>query len=116
MHRVLVVEDETLIRELAAEDFADAGFHVTTACSGEEALKIVQAGSDFDLLFTDIRMPGDIDGWELARRARQLLPALRVIYASGFDDTDNQLSDEGFIRKPYMFDEVTTMLERFGLA
>ena len=116
MHKVLVVEDETLIRELAAEDFADAGFQVTTACCGDEALAIIQAGSSFELLFTDIRMPGDLDGWELARQARRLLPELRVIYASGYDDTDNQLSDEGFIRKPYIFDEVTTLLERFGLA
>ena len=116
MHRVLVVEDETLIRELTAEDFADAGFQVTTACTGDEALAMVEAGSGFDLLFTDIRMPGEIDGWELARRARRLLPELRVIYASGFDDTDQQLPDEGFIAKPYMFDEVVRLLARLGLA
>ena len=70
MGRVLLVEDELLVREVAAEDLGEAGFDVTPASDGDEALAILREGTDFDLLFTDIRMPGATDGWDLAREAQ----------------------------------------------
>jgi CheY-like chemotaxis protein len=115
--RVLLVEDEMLIRELAAEDFTDAGFEVVAATSGDEALFLLEAGRDFDLLFTDIRMPGEVDGIDLARRARSLLPTLRVIYATGYDDKLRDLTpDERCIRKPYAFSEVLGLVASLGLT
>ena len=86
MSTVLLVEDELLVRELASEDLGDAGFEVTAASDGDEALGYLREGRRFDLLFTDIRMPGATDGWQLAREARQLLPDIRVIYATGLGD------------------------------
>ena len=81
---VLVVEDEWLIRGSLAEVLAQAGFRVFQAAQGEDALATMQEhGPAIDLLFTDIRTPGRLDGLELARRARALLPGLAILVASG---------------------------------
>ena len=101
MGRVLLVEDELLVREVAAEDLGEIGFDVTPASDGDEALEILRQGQGFDLLFTDIRMPGQLDGWDLAREARQLIPDLKVIYATGLGDAGDDLRDgECYVRKP----------------
>ncbi len=81
---VLVVEDEWLIRDTVVAVLAQAGFRVLEADQGETALATLQErGPAIDLLFTDIRMPGRLDGLELARRARALLPGLAILVASG---------------------------------
>lgn len=117
MSRILVVEDEVLIRELAVEQLSDAGHAVTAARNGEEALRLLQHEDAFDLLFTDIRMPGEIDGWELAREARRIHPGLSVIYASGFAGGDASIVDNArVIGKPYLFDEVRGALQDLGIA
>ncbi|MBO0749624.1 MAG: response regulator [Porphyrobacter sp.] len=102
MARILLVEDEMLVRELAYEDLTDAGHQVTAAGSGDEALAILREQPSFDVLFTDIRMPGSIDGWQLAAEARQLVPQLKVVYATGLnDDTGRMAPDERMLTKPY---------------
>ena len=70
MARILPVEDEMLVRELALEDLTDAGFEVVDASDADVALVILQKDRAFDLLFTDIRMPSEIDGWELAAESQ----------------------------------------------
>jgi CheY-like chemotaxis protein len=115
MNSVLLVEDELLVRELALEDLGDAGFEVTAAGSGDEALGYLREGRSFDLLFTDIRMPGETDGWQLAREARQLLPDIRVIYATGLGEAAHGLSDEErYVRKPYSLSELRAALAQLG--
>ena len=115
MGRVLLVEDELLVREVAAEDLGEAGFDVTPASDGDEALAILRDNAEFDLLFTDIRMPGSTDGWELARQARQMIPGLRVIYASGLGDAGDELLDgECFVRKPYNLKDLRKALSTLG--
>jgi CheY-like chemotaxis protein len=115
--RILLVEDEMLIRELAAEDLIDAGYDVVTASSGDEAFALFEAQPDFDLLFTDLRMPGAIDGVELARLARAMIPSLPVIYATGYDDPRITLStEERCIRKPYDAKLVLEHLASLGLG
>jgi CheY-like chemotaxis protein len=115
--RILLAEDEMLIRELAAEDLAEAGHDVVAVGSGDEALALLETDSAFDLLFTDIRMPGAVDGVELARRAKAISPDLPVIYATGYDDPQMELSPrERCIRKPYMFDDVSRLLAGLGFA
>ena len=117
MSRVLLVEDELLVRELASEDLAEAGFEVTAANDGDEALAILREGSRFELLFTDIRMPGATDGWELAREARTMIPNLRVIYATGLGEAGDQLSeDERYVRKPYNLKDLRKVLSELGFA
>ena len=102
MARILLVEDEMLVRELAFEDLSDAGHEVTTAGSGDEALGILRAGQRFDVLFTDIRMPGEIVGWQLAAEAKQLIPGLKVVYATGLNDDTGRMADgERMLTKPY---------------
>lgn len=113
--RVLLVEDEVLVREVASEDLADAGFEVTAASDGDEALAILREGAGFDLLFTDIRMPGSADGWELARQAKALIPGLRVIYATGLGEAGDGLGDdECYVRKPYNFKDLRQALSKLG--
>lgn len=113
--RVLLVEDELLVREVAAEDLAECGFEVTSASDGDEALAILQDSVDFDLLFTDIRMPGGTDGWELAREANQRIPSLRVIFATGLGEADDGLDErECVVRKPYNLKDLRHALGALG--
>ena len=101
MPTILIVEDEDLVREVAQAEFADAGYRVIEAATGEAA--IAHLGLDaVDVLFTDIRLPGAVDGWTVARRARELHPTVAVIYASGFPgDAIDIVPAARFVRKPY---------------
>lgn len=99
---VMIVEDEDLVREIAVAEFADAGFTVIEAADGAAAVAHLDAGTPIDVLFTDIRLPGDLSGWDVARRARAALPALPVIYATGFPGDDLAMVEGGhFVGKPY---------------
>ena len=102
MAKILLVEDEMLVRELALEDLTDAGHHVTAAGSGDEALTILNGDQSFEVLFTDVRMPGTVNGWELAMQAKKLIPGLRVVYATGLNDDTGQVgADDRMLTKPY---------------
>ena len=79
---VLIVEDETLIRMIAVETFQDDGFSVLEAHDAASALEICAAGAPFQLLFTDINMPGEMDGVDLAEHLRRSHPSLRIIITS----------------------------------
>jgi len=115
MNSALLVEDELLVRELASEDLGDSGFDVTAASDGDEALRYLREGRRFDLLFTDIRMPGATDGWQLAQEAKQLLPDIRVIYATGLGDAANGLTEgERYVRKPYTLSDLRQALDALG--
>src|SRR5580658_7225114 len=78
---VLLVEDEYLISEWVAQALSEQGFAVQTAANAADALGHL-ASDQVDVLFTDINLPGGMDGAALARRARELLPNLPVVYAS----------------------------------
>ena len=100
--KVLIVEDEAMILTVAHEEFADAGYDVIVADNGQSALDAIECDPDIDLLFTDIRMPGPLDGWALAQSARQIRPHLRVIYATGFSVEKPQLVEGALLfMKPY---------------
>lgn len=104
---VLIVEDEQLVLWLAREEFADAGYRVLEAPDGEAALNILENDPGVDLLFTDVRMPGSMDGWALARAARKLRPDLPVIYASGFSaDEPEFVEGARLFSKPYRLSAV----------
>jgi len=78
---VLFVEDEFLIAEWVAQSLSEQGFDVQTVSNAGDALEYL-ASDPVDVLFTDINLPGDMDGAALARRAREIFPQLPVIYAS----------------------------------
>lgn len=112
---VLLVEDNELVRNHGIRLLHSLGYRVIAARSGGEALALLQQGLECDLLFTDVVMPGGINGPELAEAARRLNPRLPVIYTSGF--TDNALVPENeapgeirLLRKPYRRESLAAML------
>jgi len=82
--RLLVVEDEPDLLQAMTELLQELNYEVLAATSGVEALKQVEHGLEFDLLLTDVVMPGGIGGFELARRVRALRPELPMVYMSGY--------------------------------
>ena len=111
MARILLVEDEPLVRELADEDLTLAGHAVVAARDGEEALAILQDDAGFEVLFTDINMPGSVDGWQLAEEAKRMIPPIKVVYASGLSDGGRQcLAHERRLQKPYRIEDLMEML------
>ncbi len=102
-HVVLVVDDEPLIRMNAVDMLFDAGFDVVEAADAAEALNAIADHPDVGLLFTDVNMPGQMDGLELAYRVHQLHPQIRLILTSGKVWLDpEELPDHGqFLGKPY---------------
>ena len=85
--RVLVVEDDPFVREMAVAGLEDAGYEVIEAGSGEDALRLLQAGIALDALLTDIRLPG-ANGWVVARAYRERFPDLPVLYVTGLCGAD----------------------------
>ena len=104
--RVLVVEDEFLIRMTLAEALADEGFDVVEAETGDDALSILHSDPAIKLLLTDIQLPGFLNGRALAREARERAPMLPIIFMTGQPDPGDRTSErEVFISKPYtLFD------------
>ncbi len=103
--RVLLVEDELLIRLLAAEVLHDEGFEVIEAADGTQAVRLIDGPDGFDLLLTDVQMPGPIDGIEVAIRARKRHPGIPVVVVSAQPINARRLDGLGprktFVSKPY---------------
>ena len=97
---ILVVEDEVLLRLDLAHQLRSAGFDVIEADSGDEALAILKVKSDVDLILTDIRMPGEIDGAELARSVRAQTQNVKIVILSAYADTQQQLPVDAAFTKP----------------
>lgn len=103
---ILLVEDDESVRRLTVRRLQHMGHTVLQACESDEALKLIQCGADFDILITDIVMPGDIDGLSLAKRIREDKPGIPIILSSGFSkkllDLDSEESEKYIIlHKPY---------------
>ena len=112
---VVVAEDEWIIRETAVEVLTQAGFTVVEAADGAGALAaIMQRPAEVRALFTDVRMPGSIDGLELARRARALVPDLAILVASGrmTPGADELPPGSLFLSKPYSAREIPRHIRR----
>jgi CheY-like chemotaxis protein len=103
---VLVVEDEELVRDYVVAQLKSFGYRTVAAANGPDALVLVNRGTDFDLLFTDIVMPGGMDGRELAEAVIRQRPGVPVLYMSGYPEAamlqDGRL-DPGItlLSKPY---------------
>src|SRR5436309_15349284 len=99
---VLVVEDELLLRMRAVDMVEDAGFTSVEAVDADEAVAILESRSDISLLFTDIQMPGSMDGLKLAHAVHRRWPSIKIILVSGqleLPDLDIPL-DSRFFGKP----------------
>jgi CheY-like chemotaxis protein len=100
---VLAVEDEPLILMLAIDMIRDAGFEPLRASNADEAISILENRDDIRIVFTDINMPGSMDGIKLTQAVRHRWPSVKVIVTSGVSGSELELLPEGsrFIRKPY---------------
>src|SRR3954447_15382592 len=104
---ILVVEDDRDVREVALAVLEGAGYRVLEAASGDDAYQLLLAHPDIqiDLLFTDVVMPGRLDGIDLANAACALRPQLHVLYATGFANLGRANRDADLqgrvLRKPY---------------
>jgi PAS domain S-box-containing protein len=100
---VLLVEDDADVAELALGLLEDAGYKVRTACNAHDALKVLRNGERIDLVFSDIMMPGGMNGAELARIVRGEFPAIFILLATGYAEAAANLTTQEFplIRKPY---------------
>jgi len=83
MPNVLVVEDEMILRMRAVDIVEDAGFNPVEAVNADQAISILESRSDISLLFTDIQMPGSIDGLKLAHAVHDRWPSIKIILVSG---------------------------------
>jgi CheY-like chemotaxis protein len=109
---VLIVEDEFLLRSHAVEMIAGAGFEVVEAANADEAIEILETRQDITVVFTDIQMPGSMDGLKLARAVRGRWPPIKIVATSGrFDAATIDLPEGGrFLSKPYSPGEITGVL------
>jgi CheY-like chemotaxis protein len=111
---VLVVEDEPLVRMMIAEALRKAGLAVLEAGSSDEALTVME-GATVNLVFTDLRMPGTMDGIGLMKVLRKSRPELKLVVASGYSpDWPSPHFADAFIGKPYdverTVDRITALL------
>lgn len=111
---VLVVEDEYLIRRFVVDAIEDAGYVAVQANDAEEAIAILEARQDIRIVFTDIEMPGTMDGLKLARAIRDRWPPIELMLTSGKHHLDDdRIPERGrFLPKPYNPDLV---VETIGL-
>ncbi len=110
--RVLIVEDEFLVRDMIVYELQQAGFEVQEAATAEDALSLQI--DHLDLLFTDIRLPG-IDGWRLAEEIRSRHANVPVIYASGYSERMTPLPRSKFLQKPYLPSQVLRTAAELGI-
>lgn len=111
---VLVVEDEWLVRFHAVEMIEEAGFVALEAANADEAVAILEARDDVRVMFTDIDMPGSMDGLKLARAVRNRWPPVKIIVTSGQRVASVEDLPEGgtFFGKPYDVHEVTRAIRQ----
>jgi CheY-like chemotaxis protein len=107
---VLVVEDEILMRSAVAEELREAGFTVLEAADALEAMAVLASGDPVDAVFTDIQMPGPMDGLGLAQWIGRHRPGLCVLLTSGAALHATRPADASFLPKPYTGPLVVTQL------
>src|ERR1041385_3546838 len=110
---VLVVEDEMVLRMRAVDIVEDAGFTAVEAVNADEAMSILESRSDISLLFSDIQMPGSMDGLKLAHAVHERWPAIKIILVSGqvkLSDADKP-ADSRFFGKPLEMRQMITELQ-----
>jgi two-component system, response regulator PdtaR len=109
---ILVVEDEVIVRMMAVFVAEDSGFEVLSAATADEAIKILKSRSDVRLVFTDVNMPGSMDGLKLAHAVRRRWPPVELLVTSAFSNImAEDLPERGrYLAKPY---DVAALSEAF---
>ena len=109
--KLILVEDDPLILMCTSDALVEAGFDVQMAARGEEALELLTDTTDCLLMMLDVRLPGHIDGWEVARRARNAHPDIAIVYTTTADGVvfDRECVDRSvLLQKPYTLDRAVT--------
>jgi CheY-like chemotaxis protein len=116
---ILVVEDEPMVRMLLAESLRDAGYRVLEAGNAADAISTLHEDPAVDLVFSDVRMPGELDGFDLARWIKRHTPEMRVLLSSGWHgegSSSNCCLDAPLVSKPYsqrqLISLIDTLLQR----
>ena len=111
-YAVLIVEDEAILRLHAVDLIQEAGFSAIEAKNADEAIAILESRTDISLLFTDIHMPGSMDGLKLAHAVRNRWPPIKIVVVSGHVQVDqNDLpADSRFFGKPFQADKMIAEL------
>jgi PAS domain S-box-containing protein len=114
---VLVVEDDKLVRDYVLTQLHSLGYATLDAANAAEALALVEAGNDFDLLFTDVIMPGVLNGRQLATELQKCKPGMKVLFTSGY--TENAIIHHGrldsgvlLLAKPYRKSDMALMIRK----
>jgi CheY-like chemotaxis protein len=109
---VLIVEDELLLRIDAADMIEAAGFEVIETANADQAIEVLEARRDITVVFTDIQMPGSMDGLKLARAIRGRWPPIKIVATSGLLNIGEPDLPEGgrFLSKPYSRAQVKRVL------
>ncbi|MGY8705270.1 CHASE3 domain-containing protein [Bradyrhizobium sp. 18BD] len=114
---IFVVEDDSLVRNFVTAQLQSLGYNTIAAADSRAALQLIEAGQAFDLLFTDVVIPGGMSGRELADKVATLRPGLKVLYTSGY--TDNAIVHHGklddgvlLLTKPYRRNQLAEMIRK----
>src|ERR1700710_2070122 len=114
MTTVLVVEDDAQIREIVKDELEEAGYAVVVASDADAAVAVLEARSDIHLVFTDIDMPGSMDGLKLAACVRDRWPPVHIIITTGKSRPLEIPANALFIPKPYIGRTVVDAVRTFG--
>lgn len=115
--KILIVDDEEALRELASESLQELGYQVLTADNGHQALEILADEPEITLLFSDIIMPGGINGYELATQATTIYPQLKVLLVSGYTEKSQVKNKQSrftanLLSKPYTLSELAQRVKK----
>jgi diguanylate cyclase (GGDEF)-like protein len=112
---ILVVDDEADIRNLIGEWLAGHGYKVLVAACAADALRLIETDPNIELLCTDIVMPGDLNGFDLARRAEQIRPGMKLLYMSAYSVAETVRAAQGeatpLVHKPFRLDYLLETIE-----
>ena len=115
MTTVLVVEDEFLVMMSITADLIAEGYDVLTASNADKAIEILESRNDIETIFTDIEMPGSMDGLKLAQAVRYRWPPVNIVITSGKQPRDNDMPKNiGFVGKPYDIKDVLNAFRAFN--
>ena len=114
--RILVVDDEDIVREVVCQFLEELGHRVETVCDGTAALEVIEGQDEYDLAFIDVRLPG-VDGLELLSRSRQIRPQMPVIMITGhggpaMSERALGLGAADFLIKPIRLLELDALMEK----
>ncbi|EIM26894.1 response regulator [Microvirga lotononidis] len=108
---VLVVEDDPAVRQVALSTIRSLGFEAIEAGSADEALRLLKENRHVRLVFSDVRMPGELNGIDLARVIKREMPDIRVLLTTGYVDDDETIDDVDLLYKPYRTSDLAAKIQ-----